>query len=78
MIAGIDASAQTANCGVMRFGVLQDDYSFSTHHHKELVAGLYTQGLSSLTRDHDLVLRCTIWFFAERVASVIALRCSTM
>jgi len=25
---------------MMRFGVLQDDYSLSSYHHKEFVAGL--------------------------------------
>jgi len=54
--AGIQATSQAANRGMMGFGLLQHNNPISANDHKYPVTGFHAQSLASLTRDHDLVL----------------------
>gem|GEM_PF-978560 len=55
MAAGIQATSQAANRGMVGFGFLQDNNPISANDHKYPVTGFHAQGLASLTRDHHLV-----------------------
>ena len=56
VIAGIKVASQTSNCGAMRFGFLKNDNAVPTNNDEDLVTWFEVQGLTRLTRDHNLVL----------------------
>ena len=56
MAAGIEATSQASNRGMVGFGFLQDNNPISANDHKYPVTGFHAQGLARFTRDHNLVL----------------------
>ena len=55
MIAGVNATTETANSPTVRLGFLQYDYAISANDDNKFVSGLYLQGFPSLARNDDLI-----------------------